>query len=124
MELKVYISGKITGEEPTACKNKFASVERKLKNIGVTTVINPMNMGIPDTWTWEEQIAMCMKVLSEKANTIIMLNDWVKSKGAMIEYYHARNHGYRIFFEDDTEEIVNLVTNSGKWIDTSQYEYP
>ena len=124
MELSVYISGKITGEEHEACKKKFASMEAKLKKLGVDTVINPMNMGIPETWTWSDAMELCMKVLKEKANSIIMLNDWISSNGAMKEYYHARNYGYRIFMEDDTEELVKVIAHSGKWIDTSHLEIP
>lgn len=124
MELSIYISGKITGEETEKCKNKFAAVEAKLKKLGVDTVINPMAMGIPISWTWDEAMELCMKVLKTKANTILMLNDWVTSEGAMKEFSYARNHNYRIFFEDDTEEIVSLLKHSGVWADTSDYEFP
>ncbi len=124
MELKMYISGKITGLDPEACKLKFSAVETKLKKLGVHTVINPMNIGIPVSWTWDEAMDLCMKILKEKATSIIMLNDWVDSEGAMKEYYYARNHGYRIFDEDDTEAIVKLVAHSGQWPDTSRYEFP
>lgn len=124
MKLTVYISGKITGEETEACKNKFAAIEAKLKKLGVDTVINPMNIGIPVSWTWHEAMELCMKVLKEKANTIMMLNDWVSSEGAMIEHNWARNHNYRIFFEDDTDELLHLIATTPKWIDTSDYEFP
>ena len=124
MELKMYISGKITGLEPEACKLKFAAVEAKLKKMGVSTVINPLNIGIPDTWDWDEAMELCMRVLKEQATSIIQLRDWVESEGAMREYYYARNHGYRIFDEDNTEEIQQLVAHSGQWPDTSRYEFP
>jgi len=124
MELKIYISGKITGLETEACKIKFAAVEAKLKKLGVSTVINPMNLGIPDSWSWDDSIALCLKVLKEKATCIIQLRDWVESKGAMEEFYYARTHGYRIFDEDATEEIVRLINHNGIWTDTSRHEYP
>lgn len=124
MELALYISGKVTGEEKELCKKKFAALEAKLLKLGVHTVINPMKLGIPDTWTHEEEMVMCMKVLRKKANAIILLDNWVSSTGAMEEYLHARNHGYRIFMEDDTEELVKLIAHDGKWINTSQLEFP
>lgn len=99
-------------------------MEAKLKKLGVDTVINPMNMGIPETWTWTDAMELCMKVLKEKANAILMLDDWTSSKGAMEEYYHARNNGYRIFMEDDTQELVKVIAHTGKWIDTSHLEIP
>ena len=124
MELSVYISGKISGEDSETCKTKFAAVEAKLKKLGVPTVINPMNMGIPATWSWEKAMELCLRVLKEKANTIFLLNDWTSSRGAMEEYLHARNHGYRIFMEDDTEELVRVIAHSGNWINTSHHEFP
>ena len=124
MELIIYIAGKITGEDPETCKIKFASVEAKLKKIGVQTVINPLNLGIPATWNWTAARETCMKVLRDKANSILLLNDWVHSEGAMEEYQFAKNHGLRIFCEDDTEEMIQLLAHSGKWIDTSHLEFP
>lgn len=124
MDLKMYISGKITGLETEACRIKFAAVEAKLKKLGVHTVINPMNLGIPDSWTWKEAMELCMKVLKESATSIIQLRDWVESEGAMEEYYYARHHGYRIFDEDNTEEIMQFIAHSGNWADTSRHEFP
>lgn len=124
MQLNIYISGKISGEDPETCKAKFAAMETRLKNLGVDTVINPMNLGIPFTWPWEKAMELCMKVLKDKANTILMLNDWSSSEGAMVELNYARNHCYRIFTEDEADDIVFLVKHSGKWINTSGYEFP
>ena len=124
MDLKIYISGKITGEETEACKLKFATAEKMLKTLGVLTVINPMNLGIPISWEWDEAMALCMKVLKEKATSVFQLRDWIESEGAMREYYYAHNHNYRIFNEDDIEEIKMLLAHSGNWPDTSRYEFP
>lgn len=124
MELKIYISGKITGEETETCKRKFAAMDSKLKKMGVRTVINPMNIGIPVSWTWEEAMDLCMRILKEKANTIVMLNDWSTSKGAKEEYEYAAKHDYHIFYEDEADDIIELITKPGKWIDTSTYEFP
>ena len=124
MNLKVYIAGKITGEDPEVCKLKFDAVETKLKMLGVDTVINPLNLGIPISWTWKEARELCLKVLKEKANTIVLLRDWTSSEGALEDYYYARNHGYRIFNENDSEGIVKLVNHSGQGAKTSQYEFP
>jgi hypothetical protein len=123
MELKIYIAGKVTGEDTVACKRKFAAMEEKLKLMGCSTVINPMNLGIPVSWSWDEAGALCLKVLEEKANAIIMLNDWLDSKGAKDEYKHAADHDYQIFFEDDVEGIALLLPEA-KWIDTSAMEFP
>jgi len=124
MKLSIYISGKITGEETEACRLKFATAEKMLKKLGVDTVINPMALGIPINWDWDEAMALCMKVLKEKATSVYQLNDWIESEGAMREYQYAHNHNYRVFNEDDIEKITCLVAHSGQWPDTSRYEFP
>ena len=124
MELAVYISGKVTGEDRELCKKKFESAENRLRKLGVLTVINPMKLGIPDTWTHDKEMELCMKVLRKKANALFQLNDWISSEGSMEEYMHARNHGYRIFDEDATDDLVKIIAHDGKWIDTSHLEFP
>ena len=124
MNISIYIAGKITGEDPEACRLKFATAEAKLKEIGVQAVINPLNMGIPITWDWNAARAKCLEVLKEKANAILLLNDWIHSEGAMEEYQYAFSHNYRVFGEDDTEAIIAILRHSGVWIDTSHYEHP
>jgi hypothetical protein len=129
MELRLYISGRVTGEDLESCRNKFAAAELKLRNLGVKIIINPMKLGIPERWKWQDAMDVCMKVLEEKANSIFLLNDWVKSQGAKEEHDFARKNHYEIFNEDDTEEIVRYLElphkkEGVKWIDTSEHEFP
>lgn len=130
MELAIYISGKVTGEDETECRAKFSAIEARLKQMGVTTVINPKKLGIPLTWAWADAMDLCVKVLHEHANSILMLNDWTQSDGAIVEYYHAINRGYQVFFENDLTALENIFhpdlkdKQSGKWIDTSHVEFP
>lgn len=123
MDLRVYIAGKITGEDPVKCMQKFEAAEAKLRRLGVQTIINPKKLGIPDSWTWKESEEICKKVLRENANAIYLLNDWISSEGAMEEYHYARCHAYRIFTEDDSDMIVASLPNSNKWIH-SDLEFP
>ena len=124
MELKVYISGKISGEEPVACKLKFLDMEVRLKNMGIPTVINPLHLGIPESWSWKDAMDRCMRVLKENANTIIMLNDWSISKGSKDEYHYALTHDYLIIFEDQVADLLQHAKREKKWIDTSALEFP
>jgi len=80
MELKMYVSGKITGLDPEACKLKFAAVEAKLKMMGVSTVINPLNIGIPDSWNWDEAMELCMRVLKKKQHALFSSGIGLKAK--------------------------------------------
>lgn len=122
MELKVYISGKITGEDPVACKLKFLNMQVRLLTMGVHTVINPKNIGITDSWTWKEAMERCMRVLRENANTIVMLDDWCNSKGSMEEYDYALNHNYLIVMEHEVDQLFKLAKTKFKWFDTSNIE--
>ena len=124
MELRVYIIGKVTGEDRTICEAKFAAAEKKLRALGVKTVINPLKLGIPTTWTYEQEMDLCLQVVREQANAIFLIPDWVNSDGAMREWHHAFNHNYQIYDENDDEKIVGYLKHSGKWVDTSAHEHP
>jgi hypothetical protein len=125
MELAIYIAGKITGEDEEACKRKFEAVEKKLNQIGVRTVINPWKLGIPPRWKYRDTIDKCLEVMRERANSILLLNDWSDSSGAIEEYELAMELGYEIFHEDGTDEIVRFIKMyRHKWIDTSEIEFP
>lgn len=124
MELKVYISGKITGEDPLECKIKFLSMETRLKNLGVPVVINPKNMGIPDSWSWDKAMELCMTVLRDKANCVVLLDDWMSSRGSKDEYKYAAEHEYIIIFEHEVDQIMEIAKMQHKWIDTSDIEFP
>jgi len=124
MKLSIYIAGRITGEDPDICKAKFAAIENKLKQLGVDTVINPLNLGIPISWTWEQAKEKCLDVLRHKATSIFLLDDWACSTGSIEEWEFAKFRGYRMFDNECFELIDQLVKHSGKWPDTSDYEFP
>jgi hypothetical protein len=63
--------------------------------------------------------------MRERANSILLLNDWSDSSGAIEEYELARELNYEIFHEDGTDEIVDFIKiHRHKWIDTSEIEFP
>ena len=76
---KIYISGKITGDD--YYQDKFSAAERQLHGAGYTPV-NPAVL--PANLTWEQAMrqALCMMLCSDG---VAMLPDWVESKGAHIE---------------------------------------
>ncbi len=126
MDLKIYIVGKVTGEDPDSCREKFAAMEKNLKRIGIHTVINPLNMGIPISWTWEQAKEICLDVLKRKANSIFLLDDWVTSTGSMEEHKFARHAGYRIYDQSDLTMLATLrnAPTAAQWTDTSAFEFP
>lgn len=89
--MRIYISGKITGEKHFM--RKFAKAERKLKRAGYD-VINPakINAKLPKNSKWRDYMIVSLAELST-ADAIYMLPDWQESKGAKIEHEYAEKHG-------------------------------
>lgn len=109
MNLKIYIAGKITGEEPTPCMEKFAKAETRLRQMGAQPV-NPFKLGIPHHFTFEESKPFNFKAL-RFCSAIFMLNDYVNSPGAMVEIDEAQRLGLDIFYEQQEgyEEIFRRM---------------
>lgn len=83
MKKKIYIAGKISGEDKLKCTEKFLKVQKEIEAQGFE-VLNPLE--IVGTWetTWEDAMKKCItKMLT--ADAVLMLPDWQESKGAMIE---------------------------------------
>jgi len=109
MELRMFISGKITGEEPKACEAKFEAIEKKLRNIGLQTIINPLKLGIPPRWKRQDITDAYRKVLKEQANSLVLLNNWENSFDSRVLRDLAQELKYEIFLEDDTDEIADYL---------------
>jgi hypothetical protein len=80
---KIYIAGKVTGEEPTACAAKFEAVERYLVAKG-WQVFNPIKIVDNPNEVWQVAMDKCIDALNQ-ANAIFMLPCAIDSKGAQIE---------------------------------------
>lgn len=99
VKMRVYISGKITGDKHH--KRKFAKVERKLKRAG-HTVLNParINANMPKDTSWMQYMVVSLAELLT-ADAIYMLHDWKASKGARLEHKYAREHNKTIVYEEE-----------------------
>lgn len=97
--MRVYISGKITGEKHF--KRNFAKAERKLKREG-HDVINParINAHLPKNTQWREYMVVSLAELST-ADAIYMLSNWQDSRGAQIEHEYAEERNKSIFYEEN-----------------------
>ena len=78
--MKVYICGKVTGDDHYA--EKFMEAKRELEKLGYEAV-NPIAY-TSNTWTWER----CMRVVIRElclCDAIHLLPDWKDSRGGRLE---------------------------------------
>ena len=93
--MKVYLSGKITGD--SNYRQKFNTMAEELLSYGYV-VFNPAVL--PDGFEYSDYMALDLLILS-KCDAIILLRDWKKSPGARLEYEEAKRLGLQVLTEDD-----------------------
>lgn len=81
--MRVYISGKITGEPLAAVREKFEKAEVYLLAKGYQPV-NPLKNGLAQESSWESHMRTDIKIMMN-CEGIHMLSDWKFSSGATIE---------------------------------------
>lgn len=84
----IYIAGQITGLPIAVAEQKFEKAEQELRRLDLK-VINPLKLGIPYAWSWEDQLAECKRVITKEATAIYFLHGWKNSKGAREERDHV-----------------------------------
>jgi len=80
----IYIAGQITGLPIEVAEKNFAKAERELRQLDLK-VINPLKLGIPYSWSWDDQMTECKRVINKDATAIYFLRGWKNSKGAREE---------------------------------------
>lgn len=106
-QLRIYISGKITGLDVKVAKEYFDSVEQYLSQLGHLPV-NPMNICPQNPeWQWQDYMAEDIRALLV-CDAIVMLENWKDSKGARIEHAIAQELGIDIFYSP-TEIPVHAI---------------
>ena len=88
--MKVYIAGKITGNENY--KAEFAEAEKKLRALGHI----PLNPAVlPEGLEPGDYMRICTAML-DSCDAIALLRDWAHSKGACIEMTYAQYVGKKL----------------------------
>lgn len=95
--MKLYISGKISGTDLTHTRKRFSDVADKLQSLG-HEVTNPLCNGLSEHDPWEDHIAKDIINLID-CEGIYMLQGWEESQGARIEYAVANKLGKAVFYE-------------------------
>ena len=98
--MKVYIAGKITGNDSYI--EQFEKAEKILKASGYA-VINPVkNLG----FTYKDYIDMGLSELS-KCDAIYLLENYEESNGALLELSYAKTVGMKVMYSFD-EFVGNI----------------
>lgn len=105
--MRIYISGKITGLPLQKAREKFADAQALLDEIGFE-VINPMEKELPTDATWEQHMVKDFELLLS-CDAIYMMDNWVDSMGAQIEYDAAKRLGLDIWFESNVRQDNDVV---------------
>ena len=85
--IKIFVSGKISGEDYYMAYRKFSDAEKHLESLGYK-VVNPMVL-CKKHWSWLRCMAVCLWHLVG-CKGIYQLPDWRLSRGARIEYRIAK----------------------------------
>jgi hypothetical protein len=95
----IYVSGRVTGM-PNYNREAFAEAEAELSKAG-HTVLNPVKYipeVNPEAITHRQYVDMGLAML-DCCDAIYLLDGWEKSKGAVVEYAFALQHGIKILTE-------------------------
>lgn len=106
--MKIYISGKITGLNYADVLKKFNDAQDLLESLDFD-VVNLLNNGLKEYDTWEQHMVKDIVELFH-CEAIYMLDNWIDSIGAVIEYNIAKRMGKKIFFESNVVTNFNYVT--------------
>lgn len=95
----IYIAGPMTGL-PDHNYPKFHSMERLLRKIGYSNILNPADIAGGETYYhYSYYIRESLKLIA-RADAVVFLNGWENSKGANLEYHAASLMGLKCWNEN------------------------
>jgi hypothetical protein len=100
--MRIYISGKISGENIEETTAKFERASYAITNQG-NEAINPMNNGLGADAPKELHMVVDILLLMG-CNAIMMLPDWIYSSGAITELSVAQSIGLKVMYEQSDEK--------------------
>lgn len=127
--MKIYISGKITGDENW--KEKFNNAEKVLiEKFKDCVIFNPiLTAKYENKISWEDFLIVDFAFI-DISDAIYMLSDWKDSKGANREFEYAKSKGKKIIFENvndlevymEEQKKEDKVILNGKEMTKNEFE--
>lgn len=103
--MKIYVAGKITGENRWEMKAKFTRTAEQLKREGNSPFVPCVLPDYPDV-PHSDYIHICYAMI-DVCDAIYMLYDWQQSKGARMELQYAADHNKQILYQDESTKDPN-----------------
>lgn len=97
MKKKIYIAGKVTGEPIAECTMKFGAAQKQIEALGFEAV-NPLEVVGDFKAPWDLAMKKCIEALIY-CDGVLLLQDCLESKGAMIERGLAQSMGIPTFYD-------------------------
>lgn len=105
--MKVFISGKISGNEMDYLR-LFQEAEDYLTEIDLVAV-NPTKLDHNHDLSWESYMRVDLRALLD-CDGIFMLKDWKESKGSKLEHSVAENLKLKILYQSQpSSEIIDYI---------------
>lgn len=93
--MKIYVSLPITGIPIEEAKQKADSVKRKLSELG-HNVVTPFDVCPEENKPYSYYMGKDIETIID-SDAIFLCDDWIESKGCMLEYYAARIYGKIVY---------------------------
>lgn len=93
--MKVYIAGKITGDDYNKVTDKFLAADSHLSAAG-HLVMRPTCL--PLGFSHKDYMHICYAMI-DVCDAVFFLKDWKKSEGACLEHSYAKANHKKIIYE-------------------------
>lgn len=98
----IYLSGKITNEDPAIQEYNLEVFNRKAEEFRERNiqVFNPADLETPG-YTWEDYLARDLLWITQHKPVLYMMRGWEESRGARLEHALGTLMGLEITYEAD-----------------------
>lgn len=86
----IYITGPTKDVHPHLQTAKFEQCEMQMRKLGLK-VANPLKLGIPASWSYDERMKEKKRVITKEAQAIFFMRGWQSDKECREEFEHVNS---------------------------------